>query len=69
MFGEDLPKEMPKVTITTFVEEEIKDGLKLLAERERRSMSQMIAFLVEEAVETAIRDGLIPGKSKSEGTE
>jgi CopG-like RHH_1 or ribbon-helix-helix domain, RHH_5 len=39
-----------KVTVTSFVEEDIKAGLKDLAHEERRSMSQMIALLIERAV-------------------
>ena len=41
---------MAKVTVTAFVEEDIKEGLKVLADVERRSMSQMMSFLVEKAV-------------------
>ena len=56
MMSHDLDSlEMAKVTVTAFVEEEIKAGLKALADHERRSMSQMMAVLIEKAVE----DGLI----------
>ena len=41
---------MAKVTITAFIEEDIKEGLKELADDERRSMSQMVALLIERAV-------------------
>jgi predicted transcriptional regulator len=41
---------MAKVTVTAFLEEEIKEDLKALADDERRSMSQMIAVLIERAV-------------------
>jgi predicted CopG family antitoxin len=41
---------MAKVTVTAFIEEDIKEGLKALADDERRSMSQMIAVLIERAV-------------------
>jgi CopG-like RHH_1 or ribbon-helix-helix domain, RHH_5 len=41
---------MAKVTVTAFIEEDIKEGLKELADDERRSMSQMIAVLIERAV-------------------
>ena len=41
---------MAKVTVTAFIEEEIKEGLKELADDERRSMSQMIAVLIERSV-------------------
>ena len=53
--------EMPKVTVTAFVEEEIKEGLKQLADAERRSMSQMMAVLIEKAVEKARSEGVISG--------
>lgn len=60
MFSENQMDEMSKVTVTTFVEEELKDGLKALADNERRSMSQMVAVLIERAVEDAIKNGQIP---------
>ncbi|NJN23672.1 MAG: ribbon-helix-helix protein, CopG family [Acaryochloridaceae cyanobacterium RL_2_7] len=41
---------MAKVAATAFIEEEIKEGLRELADDERRSMSQMIAVLIERAV-------------------
>lgn len=41
---------MAKVTVTAFIEEDIKEGLRELADDERRSMSQMIAVLIERAV-------------------
>jgi len=47
------PPAMAKVTVTTFVEEDLKDGLKALADHERRSMSQMVAVLIERAVMAA----------------
>ena len=52
--------EMAKVTVTAFVEEDIKEGLKQLADVERRSMSQMMAVLNERAVLDARKTGLIP---------
>lgn len=59
---------MGKVTVTTFVDEEVKEGLKALADAEKRSMSQMTAILIEEAVGRAIKDGRIKatGKGKNE---
>jgi CopG-like RHH_1 or ribbon-helix-helix domain, RHH_5 len=51
--------EMAKVTVTAFVEEDIKDGLKALADVERRSMSQMMAVLIERAVLEAREKGVI----------
>jgi hypothetical protein len=51
--------EMAKVTVTAFIEEELKDGLKALAEKERRSMSQMVALLIERAVLKAQEEGVI----------
>lgn len=50
---------MGKVTLTTFVDEEVKEGLKALADAEKRSMSQMAAILIEEAVDKARKDGRI----------
>lgn len=61
------PSAMAKTTITAFVEEEIKEALKALAETERRSMSQLVSLLVEDAVRAAIKDGRIadPSQTKS----
>lgn len=60
MFSENQGDEMAKVTVTAFVEEEIKEGLKALADSERRSMSQMMAVLIERAVKEARENGVIP---------
>jgi predicted transcriptional regulator len=54
------PGEMAKVTVTAFIEEDLKDDLKALADKERRSMSQMIAILIEQAINTARAAGEIP---------
>ncbi len=48
-----------KMTVTTFVEKPIKQGLKNLAKVERRSVSQMTALLIEQAVQEAIQQGRI----------
>ena len=53
---------MAKVTVTAFIEGELKDDLKALADKERRSMSQMVALLIERAVESAIASGDIPAQ-------
>ncbi|MEP1080245.1 hypothetical protein NDI52_33320 [Leptolyngbya sp. PL-A3] len=55
---------MPKVTVTAFIEEDIKEGLKALADVERRSMSQMIALLIERAVKEAKANGTIQDEQK-----
>jgi predicted transcriptional regulator len=60
MFAEHRPDEMPKSTVTAFIEDELKEGLKALADKERRSMSQMIAVLIERAVDEARAAGDIP---------
>jgi predicted transcriptional regulator len=39
-----------KVTVTAFIEEDLKERLKALADRQRRSVSQMISLLIEEAL-------------------
>lgn len=48
---------MAKVTVTAFVKEDIKEGLKVLADVERRSMSQMMALSIEKAVIDARKQG------------
>jgi hypothetical protein len=60
MFADHNPAEMAKVTVTAFIEEDLKDDLKALADKERRSMSQMIAVLIERAIEAARAAGEIP---------
>ncbi len=60
IFAGDHSDEMAKVTVTAFVEEDIKDGLKALANAERRSMSQMMSFLIEKAIIDARSKGVIP---------
>jgi CopG-like RHH_1 or ribbon-helix-helix domain, RHH_5 len=55
---------MAKVTVTAFIEGELKDDLKALADKERRSMSQMIAVLIERAIEAAKENGKIPSEAK-----
>jgi predicted transcriptional regulator len=56
---------MAKVTVTAFVEEDIKEGLKALADVERRSMSQMMAVLIENAVEEARKQGRISAEQQT----
>jgi predicted transcriptional regulator len=65
MFGDNTPGDMAKVTVTAFIEDELKDGLKALADKERRSMSQMVALLIERAVQAAIASGDIPAQSEA----
>ncbi|MBD2054584.1 hypothetical protein H6F88_00815 [Oculatella sp. FACHB-28] len=57
---------MAKVTVTAFIEEEIKEGLKDLADAERRSMSQMMAVLIERAVLEAREQGKISDPNKQD---
>lgn len=66
MFSEMYDDEMAKVTVTAFIEEDIKEGLKALADVERRSMSQMMAVLIEKAVEEARKNGVIPDPAKED---
>jgi predicted DNA-binding protein len=63
MLSNDHIDEMPKVTVTAFIEEELKEGLKALSDAERRSMSQMVAVLIERAVNEAVKKGQIPAPS------
>ena len=64
MFADPNSAEMAKVTVTAFIKEELKDDLKALADKERRSMSQMIAVLIERAIEAAKENGEIPSEAK-----
>lgn len=65
MFADHKPDEMAKVTVTAFIEEDLKDDLKALADKERRSMSQMIAVLIERAIHAAKAAGELPTEGKS----
>ena len=67
MFADPNPVEMAKVTVTAFIEEELKDDIKALANKERRSMSQMIAVIIERAVEAARDAGDIPHAEQQGG--
>jgi predicted transcriptional regulator len=58
--------KMAKVTVTAFIEEDLKEGLKALADKERRSMSQVVALLIERAVEAAQRSGEISAGSEGQ---
>jgi len=49
------PEAMAKVTVTTFIKEELKNRLKALADVERRSVSQMVAILIERAIKEEMR--------------
>ncbi|MCY7390638.1 MAG: hypothetical protein LH647_03790 [Leptolyngbyaceae cyanobacterium CAN_BIN12] len=66
MMSELSNDEMSKVTITAFIEEDLKEGLKALADVERRSMSQMIAVPIERAVNDAAKQGLISDSASKE---
>jgi hypothetical protein len=59
-------EDMAKVTVTAFIEEDIKEGLKALADHERRSMSQMMAVLLERAILQARKDGVIADSSTAQ---
>lgn len=64
ILSESQEMEMAKVTVTAFIEEDMKEGLKDLANLERRSMSQMMALLIERAVLEAREKGVIPNRSE-----
>ncbi|MBD1847272.1 hypothetical protein H6F89_28480 [Cyanobacteria bacterium FACHB-63] len=55
---------MAKTTITAFIEESVKEDLKALAEYEHRSLSQMVAVLVDRAIKQAKEQGHIPDSKK-----
>lgn len=56
----DQSNQMPKTTITAFVEEDVKTRLKLLAKKDKRALSQLVGILIEERIEEAIKNGEIP---------
>ena len=52
MFSQVLIDSMSnKTVISVFVTEEVKEKLKTLAEKEKRSMSQMASVLIDEALD------------------
>ncbi|WOD37396.1 ribbon-helix-helix domain-containing protein [Nodosilinea sp. E11] len=63
IFADHNPDEMTKVTVTAFIEEDLKGDLKALAHKERRSMSQMISVLIERAIEVAKAAGEISSET------
>lgn len=65
MMADTTGDPMAKVTVTAFVEEDVKEALKALADVERRSMSQMMAVLIENAVEDARKQGRIPTEQQA----
>lgn len=50
---------MGKTTVTVFVSEEMKEGLKKLADVEQRSLSQMAAILLQQGLAKAKEEGKI----------
>jgi predicted transcriptional regulator len=50
---------MGKITVTVFVSEEMKEGLKKLADVEQRSLSQMAAILLQQGLAKAKEEGKI----------
>ncbi|MGQ4650686.1 ribbon-helix-helix domain-containing protein [Lyngbya aestuarii] len=53
---------MAKVVISVFIEEEVRKGLRQLAESEERSLSQKAAMILKEAVERAREKGKLPSE-------
>ncbi|MFB2979756.1 hypothetical protein [Microseira sp. BLCC-F43] len=51
---------MAKVNISVLVEEDLREDLKRLANVERRSVSQLVSLLIEDAVARAKAAGKIP---------
>lgn len=64
MISQNENNDMAKTTITAFIEEATKEDLKALAEYEHRSLSQMVAVLIDRAVRKAKEDGHIPDSQK-----
>lgn len=60
MIQQNESEDMAKTTVTVFIEDELKEDLKALADSERRSLSQMVAVLIEQAVKQAKTEGKIP---------
>jgi hypothetical protein len=59
---------MAKINISVLVEEYLREALKRLANAERRSVSQLVALLIEDAVARAKAAGKIPsGENEKPG--
>jgi metal-responsive CopG/Arc/MetJ family transcriptional regulator len=48
-----VPSQLPRLVV--YMPEEVKKKFERLSEKQRRSMSQMVVFLVEQAIEEAER--------------
>ncbi len=60
---------MAKKTISVFVEDRVREGLRALATAQQRSLSQMCAILLTEVVDKAVADGTLPKKYAREETQ
>ena len=54
---DNVPAKVPRIAV--YISEELKQDLEKLAHAERRSLSQMAAILLEEAIQKAKEEGKI----------
>lgn len=57
-----VPAKIPRIAV--YLDESVRQDLTELANVERRSMSQMAAILIEQALEQAKKDGKINGNGE-----
>jgi len=55
-----LPAKIPRIAV--YLEEPVKEALEELANREKRSLSQMCAILIEQGIDRARDEGKISQK-------
>jgi hypothetical protein len=60
---------MAKINISVLVEEYLREDLKRLANAERRSVSQLVGLLIEDAVAQAKAAGKIPSDEREKSGE
>ena len=58
----NVPSNLPRVTI--YLSEELKADLEELADREHRSVSQQVVYLIDQAVRQAKAEGILPDTAR-----
>lgn len=62
--AQKLPARIPRVS--AYISPELKQELERLAYIERRSLSQMVAVLIERGIDKAKQDGSLPPEDEGE---
>lgn len=62
-----VPAKIPRIAV--YLSEEVKADLEMLANAERRSLSQMAALLIEESIARAKREGRLQSRDPAGETD